>query len=160
MTHICPDPHLSPLEHHLDRLKHAGYKLTHARVTVMQVIQQWGGHLTSAQVLEAVTQVDASIGRASVFRTLELLTRVGIIRPTFMESSATPSYVLMSDGHHHHIVCTACHRTIEFQQCGLKAIAQELEQTLGVKLSGHLVEFYGICAECQQQPLALADAEG
>src|SRR5687768_1251297 len=110
---------MSNLEHHKNRLKSAGYKLTNARLGVLQAIQDLGGHCTSGEVLEKVAATDESIGRASVFRTLELLTQLGIIRPTFMESSMTPQYVMLPNGHHHHVICTNCNRVIEFEDCGL-----------------------------------------
>ncbi len=130
------------------RLREAGHKLTNARLTVLNVLENHDGHLTSAEVLEQVDKIDSSIGRASVFRTLDLLTSLSIIRPTYMNSSMTPTYVLMPDGHHHHIVCTNCNRIIEFENCGLGAIATELEERLHVKLTGHLLEFYGLCDKC------------
>lgn len=130
------------------RLREAGHKLTNARLTVLNVLENNDGHLTSAEVLDQVDQIDPSIGRASVFRTLDLLTSLSIIRPTYMNSSMTPTYVLMPDGHHHHIVCTNCNRIIEFENCGLGSIAAELEERLHVKLTGHLLEFYGLCDKC------------
>lgn len=133
----------------LERLRDAGYKLTHARTIVLDVIEAHHGHMTSAQILDAVSARDSSIGRASVFRTLELLTRLAIIRPTYTAGSATPTYVLMPDGHHHHIVCVECHRLIEFEDCGLASLTERLEREFGVKLTGHLLEFYGVCDACR-----------
>ena len=130
------------------RLREAGHKLTNARLTVLDVLEKSGGHITSSEVLEQIASADSSIGRASVFRTLDLLTSLSIIRPTYINSSITPTYVLLPDGHHHHIVCTNCNRVIEFDNCGLATIAAELEARLHVKLSGHLLEFYGLCDRC------------
>ena len=137
------------LEHHKKRLRDAGFKLTNARLTVLQTLMELGGHVTSTDVLNAVERADASIGRASVFRTLDLLTRLNIVRPTYIDSSSTPTYVLMPDGHHHHFICTTCHRVIEFDDCGLGDLAAKLEARYGVALSGHLLEFYGQCADCK-----------
>jgi Fur family transcriptional regulator, ferric uptake regulator len=146
--------HTHSIEYHIERLKHNGYKLTNARMVVLNVLQALGGHVTSAQILEAVSATDSSIGRASVFRTLELLARLGMVRPTYLENSLTPHYVLLPDGHHHHIICTRCNRVIEIESCGLEALTRQLEETLNVKLSGHLLEFYGECADCQStQPI-------
>jgi Fur family ferric uptake transcriptional regulator len=131
------------------RLRDAGHKLTHARLTVLRVLEDSGGHITSAEVLDKVNDIDASIGRASVFRTLDLFTTLLIIRPTYIDSSMTPTYVLMPQGHHHHIICTNCNRVIEFDDCCLSDMAAELETRLHVKLTGHLVEFYGLCDRCQ-----------
>jgi Fur family ferric uptake transcriptional regulator len=131
------------------RLRDAGHKLTNARLTVLNVLEASGGHITSADVLARVDAIDPSIGRASVFRTLELLTSLSIIRPTYMHGSQTPSYVLLPEGHHHHIVCTNCNRVIEFDECCLQDMAAELEARLHVRLTGHLLEFYGVCEDCQ-----------
>lgn len=130
------------------RLRDAGHKLTNARLTVLAVLEASGGHITSAQVLERVNALDGSIGRASVFRTLDLLTSLSIIRPTYIHSSLTPTYVLLPDGHHHHIICTNCNRVIEFDDCALTGIEAELEARLHVRLTGHLLEFYGLCDRC------------
>ena len=139
------EPTLSP---RAQRLRDAGYKLTNARLTVLQALEGADGHITSTELLERVNQLDANIGRASVFRTLDLFTQLNLIRPTYIDSSVTPTYVLMPDGHHHHIICTNCNRVIEFENCGLENLTQELERKLHVHLTGHLLEFYGVCDDC------------
>jgi Fur family ferric uptake transcriptional regulator len=131
------------------KLRDAGHKLTNARLAVLQAIEEHGGHITSTEVLDAVSRLAPEVGRASIFRTLDLLTRMAIVRPTYIDSSITPSYVLMPDGHHHHIICTSCSRVIEFEDCHLAHLEQELEARLNVQLTGHLLEFYGICERCQ-----------
>jgi Fur family transcriptional regulator, ferric uptake regulator len=144
---------MSNLEQHKNRLKNAGYKLTNARLCVLQAIDNLGGHCTSGEVLEKVAGVDESIGRAIVFRTLELLTQLGIIRPTYMESSMTPQYVMLPNGHHHHVICTNCNRVIEFEDCGLSGLAAALEKQFKLVITGHLLEFYAICENCRALPV-------
>jgi Fur family ferric uptake transcriptional regulator len=138
-------------DEHRQRLRDAGYKLTRARLTVLDVIEDSGGHITSANVLSEVERRDSSIGRASIFRTLDLLTRLNIVRPTYLGNNTTPSYVLMPDGHHHHVVCISCNRIIEFDDCGLSDLKQKLEARYGLHIIGHLLEFYGECETCLQQ---------
>jgi len=133
---------------YVQRLRNAGYKLTQARLTVLEVLESEHGHITSSDILEKVHEVNASIGRASVFRTLDLFTQLGIIRPTYISTSLTPTYVMMHEGHHHHVICTNCNRVLEFDDCGLESLTQTLEEALNVKISGHLLEFYGMCASC------------
>lgn len=136
------------IDHYKSRLREAGYKLTHARITTMQVIHELGGHCTSAEVVDAVADRDESIGRASVFRTLDLLTQLGIIRPTYIQSSMTPQYVILPDGHHHHVICTNCGTVIEFDDCGLSSLTKKLQETYNLQITGHLLEFYARCADC------------
>ncbi len=140
------------------RLRDAGYKLTNARLTVLDVLESHNGHMTSTEVVDAVSEIDSSVGRASVFRTLDLLSQLAIIRPTFLESSMTPTYVLMPGGHHHHIVCTNCNRVIHFEDCGLDMLTHKLESEFGVQITGHLLEFYARCDTCQTE-VQLDDAD-
>jgi Fur family ferric uptake transcriptional regulator len=142
-------PTISP---RLQRLRDAGFKITNARAIVIQVMEDAGGHLTSAQVVEEVARRDPAVGRASVFRTLELLSRLSLIRPTFVDGSGAPVFVLLPGGHHHHIVCTGCGKVIEFHDCGLDMLTAELERESGVRISGHLLEFYGTCETCGEIP--------
>jgi Fur family ferric uptake transcriptional regulator len=142
-----PEPTTSP---RAQRLREAGHKLTNARLTVLDVLEQRGGHLTSTQILDEVDRVAPDIGRASVFRALDLFTRLAIIRPTYIDSSTTPTYVMLPDGHHHHFICTNCSRVIEFDDCRLGQLASDLEHRLNVHLTGHLLEFYGLCDQCEQ----------
>jgi len=143
------------LEQHKQRLRNAGYKLTHARLTVLQALQDLGQHITSAEVLDAVQLADESVGRASVFRTLDLLTQLGIIRPTYIESSVTPHYVMLPGGHHHHVICTNCNRVMEFEDCDLSGLAQRLERRMKMQITGHLLEFYGLCEACMPDNTAV-----
>ncbi|MBZ0293310.1 MAG: transcriptional repressor [Anaerolineae bacterium] len=135
----------------IERLRNTGHKLTNARLTVLRALENHDGHMTSTDVLEAVTRMDPEIGRASVFRALDLFTQLSIIRPTYIDSSVTPTYVLMPGGHHHHIICTNCNRVIEFEECKLDQLEAELERKLHVRLTGHLLEFYGLCESCQDR---------
>ncbi len=134
----------------LQRLRASGFKLTNARLRVLEVLEQSDGHLTSTQILAAVAERDPSIGRASVFRTLDMLTRLAIIRPTYVESSLTPTYVLLPDGHHHHILCTTCDRVIEFEHCDLSDLTRQLEEQYQIEITGHLLEFFARCSSCAQ----------
>jgi Fe2+ or Zn2+ uptake regulation protein len=140
---------VTSIDQALKRLRDAGYKLTNARRTVLSVLCESSGHLTSAEVLERVDARDPSIGRASVFRTLDLLIDLGIVRPTYLESRS-PIYVLMSsDGHHAHLICTQCDRVIELGECQVADLIAELAARHDFRLTGHLLELYGTCPDCE-----------
>ena len=138
-------------EQRLSLLRTSGNKITDAHKTILNVLEGLKGHPTSAQIVEAVRQHDQRIGRASVFRTLDLFCQLGILRPIYHEGGGA-RYVLMPDGHHHHVVCLNCHCTIEFEDCALDGLAHQLETRLKVQLLGHLLEFYGYCEQCSSLP--------
>ena len=129
-------------------LKSSGYKLTMPRLTILDLLEQSGGHTTSAELLTLVEQTDPSIGRASVFRTLDLLIKLGIVW-TSGQGGSTIHYMVMPGGHHHHIVCKQCNKLIEFPDCQLGSLLADLEHEYGVQVEGHLLEVYGTCRECQ-----------
>lgn len=134
-------------------LRDAGYKLTAPRLTILQLLEESGGHITSSELLEQLEQRDPSIGRASVFRTLELMTKLGIVW-TGVQGGSTVHYMLMPGGHHHHIICTNCGKVIEFETCRLDSLISSLQQQFGFQIEGHLLELYGRCKECSQKQLA------
>src|SRR5947209_12671303 len=137
-------------------LHDAGYKLTAPRLTILELLEQSGGHITSAELLGLVEQRDPSIGRASVFRTLDLMIKLGIVW-TSVQGGSTVHYMLMPGGHHHHIVCTNCNKLIEFGDCRLDTLITQVEQKYGVQVEGHLLELYGRCKECQEESPAPYD---
>src|SRR5258708_39983938 len=138
-------------------LREAGYKLTNPRLTILELLGESGGHITSAELLSLVEQRAPSIGRASVFRTLDLMTRLGIIW-TSVQGGSTVHYMLMPGGHHHHIVCTNCNKLIAFGDCRLDALMSQVEKKYGVQGAGQLLALYGRCKECQDEALRPATA--
>lgn len=145
---------MSPYDVALQRLRDSGHRITDARRAVLRCLYDAGGHLTSSDVIEQVVSRDDRISRASVFRALELLTTLALIRPTFLEAR-TPTYVLMSsEGHHAHILCTGCGNVIELEECIADGFEGEMALRHGVRLTGHLLEFYGLCERCLHTPPA------
>jgi len=132
----------------VEALRKAGYKLTSPRLTILQILDDSNGHLTSTELLTLVEQRDPSIGRASVFRTLDLMTKLGIIWSS-VQGGSTIHYMSMPGGHHHHIVCTNCHKLIEFKECRLSTLIASLEQEYNVQIEGHLLELFGVCEDCR-----------
>ncbi len=139
-------------------LRASGYKLTTPRLTILNILEKSAGHLTAAELLMRVEEHDSSIGRASVFRTLDLMIKLGIIW-TSVQGGSTVHYMLMPGGHHHHIICTHCATRIEFDNCHLAGLIERLEEKYGVRVEGHLLELYGVCKDCLSADEQPAEAE-
>ncbi|GAB4274376.1 MAG: Fur family transcriptional regulator [Candidatus Promineifilaceae bacterium] len=130
-------------------LQEKGYRMTAARQIILEVLLAGGGHLTADELAAQVQAREAGIGRMTVYRTLELLSELNIVRPVYQGTGAA-HYVLLHDGHHHHLVCSSCHKVIELADCGLAELAEAIGEQFGFFVEGHLVEFYGRCQKCQQ----------
>ena len=134
----------------LRRLRAAGHKLTPARKAVLAVLCESERHLSSTEIQEGVRRREPGTGRASVFRTLELLTRLSIVRPTCLEARAPVYVVLPDDGHHAHLVCPRCRQVVEIEDCDLGQTVARIGREHGVMISGHLLELYGLCVPCRE----------
>jgi Fur family ferric uptake transcriptional regulator len=131
----------------VERLRAAGYKITPPRLAVLDVIRREGEHLNPNEIFEQAKVIHPEIGRATVYRTLELLTGLGIVRPIYVGDSG-PTYI-RAEGGHHHLVCSTCGRIEDFDQCVADEMAESLSVRFGFQIHSHLLEFYGLCAECQ-----------
>lgn len=130
----------------IQRLRTAGYKITPPRLAVLEVIQREGEHLNPQEILVQAQALHPQTGRATVYRTLELLTQLGIVRPIYVGDNG-PTYI-RADSAHHHLVCSHCGRIVEFDVCAADSMGCELEARFGFHITSHLLEFYGICPQC------------
>ena len=131
------------------QLKRAGHKLTAPRLTVVAVLEHEGEHLSCEDVLALGRKTYPGLSRASVYRTLGLLTQLGAIRPILLGDNSQ-RYVA-SQGGHHHLVCSDCGAVLDFDQCGVDRLAAALSLRHGFQIHSHLLEFHGICRECQSR---------
>lgn len=129
-------------------LKQKGYRLTSSRQKIVQSLLDCGGHITADGLLEVIRETDKTVGRMTVYRTLELLSELGLIRPVYQGTGAA-HYILLDGGHHHHLICSGCDAVIEFDECGLQDVGKLLAERFNFAIEGHLVEFYGRCQNCQ-----------
>lgn len=128
-------------------LRRSGHKVTQARRAVIEALADEMDHLTAPSLVKAVQKRTPSVGRATVYRTLELLTRLGLVQSSTLGGAAA-TYVLTAGRHHHHAVCVECHKTVDFDECVLLELERRLGQKLGFRFEGHLVELYGRCPDC------------
>ena len=82
----------------LEALRGAGYKITTARRIAITALHDTGGHMTAPELVEAVRERDTSIGRASVYRTLDLLTSLGLVQASALGGTST-TYILTPAGY-------------------------------------------------------------
>ena len=145
MNELALDARLNKIQ---ATLKQKGYRLTSSRLKIVQALLNCGGHISADDLLEVVHKTDKTVGRMTVYRTLELLCELGLIRPIYQGTGAA-HYILLDGGHHHHLICSGCDAVFEFEECGLQEVSALLAQRFNFAVEGHLVELYGRCENCQ-----------
>ncbi|MEP6638654.1 MAG: Fur family transcriptional regulator [Chloroflexota bacterium] len=135
----------NPVVSALDR---AGYRLTEPRRSVAGLIVDQTGHFTAAELASAARRRHLGIGRATMFRTLELLEGIGAVERLDLPNGEH-AYVACEPAHHHHIVCSRCGRTSEIDDTGLRPVVREVARQTGFRVDDHRLELFGLCPVCQ-----------
>jgi Fur family ferric uptake transcriptional regulator len=126
-----------------------GFRLTQARKAIVDALVRCDGHITADDLATKVHELAPSIGRMTVYRTLDLLTELGLIRPIYQGTGAA-HYILLAGGSHHHFICNRCHKVIEFDRCVADEMAKNLGHGFNFQVQSHLLEVHGLCETCQQ----------
>jgi Fur family ferric uptake transcriptional regulator len=136
----------------LERLDHEGYRLTGPRRTVLDEVVRREVPFTSADLLTALQAQAPTIGRATVFRTLDLLVRLGLVQRIHEdpEGGRCHAYLACDGGHHHHLICQGCGAVADFaENAALESLMREVAQQTAYRIEGHRLELVGRCPACQ-----------
>jgi len=130
--------------HALDR---AGYRLTEPRRSLATLIADQEGHFTAAELVAAAHDRRLGVGRATVFRTLEVLAELGVVERLDLPSGEH-AYVGCEPAHHHHVVCSRCGRSTEVDDAGLRPVVADVTRQTGYRIDAHRLELFGLCPAC------------
>lgn len=126
----------------------AGYRLTQPRQAVAGLIGSRAGHFTSAELLADARNGRLRLGRATLFRALELFTELGALERLDLPTGEHAYVACEPEQHHHHVVCRLCGRSVEVQDSGLQSVVNEIARRSGYVIDTHRLELFGMCAEC------------
>jgi Fur family ferric uptake transcriptional regulator len=131
-------------------LKRHGYKLTTQRRVVIRTVVATPNHLTPGAIYEKVHQDYPNIGLVTIYRTLDILAKLGLICKVHA-GGCCGSYSLKRPlEHHHHLICSECGAVVDFTGCDLSELEQRLSLETGFEVEDHLLEFIGLCQACQK----------
>src|SRR5687767_7278814 len=97
----------------VDALAEAGYRVTRPRKQVAGLIGSRSGHFTAADLLDEARRRRMSVGRATLFRNLELFSELGALERLDLPSGEHAYVACEPEQHHHHVVCRNCGRSVE-----------------------------------------------
>jgi Fur family ferric uptake transcriptional regulator len=133
-----------------DKLNQEGLRLTHPRRVVISVLEDARVPLSPQTIHQRSLDAHEEIGLISVYRTLDMLTDLGLVRRVHGHDECQ-GYVLASPGHHHHMVCRNCAAAVEFSGIDdLSSLIDHIEEETGFVVNEHLLQFSGLCPQCQR----------
>ena len=126
-------------------------RLTAQRQAIIDTVFNTEEHFTADQLLEWSQQRDRSVSRATVYRTLPLLTESGLVRELDFGKDHKvydPNYA--DHPHHNHIVCSDCEKIVEFEDEKLDELENEISRKLGFSVKSQRLHITGACEQMKQ----------
>jgi Fe2+ or Zn2+ uptake regulation protein len=133
-----------------ERLREAGERVTRQRLVVADALTAAGRQVSAQELYRRLRRRDPSIGRATVFRTLEALVAAGVAR-RLEQDGHVYGYVACRPEHHHHLACDRCGRVEEIDEAYVRPVAERVGVNLGFRIDDARVDFYGLCASCARR---------
>jgi len=125
----------------------AGHRVTEQRRAVARLIAGRAGHFTAADLVADARGHHLGIGRATVFRALDLFAELGVVERLDLPSG-DHAYVTCEPAHHHHVICSGCGRTADVDDAGLQAVTSQIARRTGFRIDTHRLEMFGRCPDC------------
>jgi Fur family ferric uptake transcriptional regulator len=134
----------------------AGYFITEPRRVLAEMVAGRDAHFTANDLVSEARTGRLGVGRATVFRALELFEQLGLVERLDLPNGEH-AYVVCRPAHPHHVICTSCGRSAEVGDLGISSIAGAVDSQTGFALDSHRIELYGLCPECRSAAGSQAD---
>ena len=130
-------------------LRQTGHRSAAAREQVLDALAERDCCATAQDLADDVQRSGSRVGTASVYRALELLVRLGLVRRLEMGHGTARYEAAHPDGeHHHHLVCDRCGKVTQFEDAALEAAIDEAAARLDYQVGAHDVVLRGACPDC------------
>lgn len=134
-------------------IRSMGLKITSQRMLILSCLHNAevianDRHITAQELFEKVSEVDPSVGFATVYRFLRNLAEKEFVTEVRMGGQSS-RYELTTQHHHDHLTCTACGKICEFENNKIEKLQTQVAEHFGFILTSHILELYGLCPACQ-----------
>jgi Fur family ferric uptake transcriptional regulator len=130
-------------------LKEQGFRFTPQRRLILDIIHSTNARLSAEGIVHEVRDRMPGVNKSTVYRTLELLERLGCVFKS--ESDNGTIYHHAEEGHHHHLVCRACGKTIDCEVAAFLPLERALDGKYGFRVDLNHVVMNGLCHECKSK---------
>jgi Fur family ferric uptake transcriptional regulator len=128
-----------------------GLRLTRERIALVRVIFSTHYHFEADELLLKMKQAGVKISRATIYRTLELLVKSGMVRRVHLGEDHYHYEHVSGNSHHDHLICTTCGSVIEFHDVALEKRTHEICDKKKFTPTFHNLQILGICDSCRRK---------
>lgn len=143
-----------------DILKENSLKRTKSREAVLEILCRAQKPMTAEEVYLAILP-SMSVALSTTYRVLHTLTEKDVLRKT-MSQDGLVYFQMKEHQHNHTLKCVACNQVALIEDCPLELLETALEQKTGFRITGHNLEFSGLCPQCagQENHEEITETEG
>ncbi len=131
------------------RLSELGYRLTPQRMMILSAIEGSESHISAEEIYAQVVAKYPHVNISTVYRTLELLKRLGLVTETDLGEGRV-RYHPADKGHHHHLVCEECGAIIDLDESTLFPLKDALLRDYKFVADLRHLAIFGRCTNCQK----------
>lgn len=137
-------------------LREQGLPVTQQRESIAEIVFGAEQHLSVDDIEAKLRERDERIGKATVYRTLEMLVKSGLVQEhDFGEGFKRYEHLFGQKPVREHLICTECGLVSEIHSSELIRMQEEEAKRHGFQPARYRLQIYGICASCQSQGAAL-----
>jgi Fur family ferric uptake transcriptional regulator len=137
-------------DHALGELRRAGHRSGGARSAVVDLMARQHCCLTAQEIFDALRADGRVVGIASVYRALDLLSRMRLVYRLDLADAAYYEPAHPGGEHHHHVVCDRCGKVSSFEDPALETAIERLARRLKYSVAAHDVVLRGACPDCRR----------
>jgi Fur family ferric uptake transcriptional regulator len=132
----------------MERLTRSGLRPTRGRVAVLEELSREADDATAQALHGRLRRRGKRVGLATVYRALHDLSGADVI-DALPHGPGETCYRLCGEGHHHHLVCSSCHRIVELTGCRVGPWVRRAAEEKGFEPTEHHLEIVGLCGACR-----------
>ena len=138
------------VEKAVEVLKNTGVRMTPQRHAILAYLLDSMTHPTADEIYKALEGKFPNMSVATIYNNLRVFKEAGLVRElTYGDASSRFDANTMEE--HYHIICLDCGAIHDFHHPYLQGVEEDAGKTTGFKVTGHRMEVYGICEECQSK---------
>ncbi len=132
-----------------NKLSQQGYRLTPQRIMILSAIENSNDHISAEEIYAQIIVRYPNVNISTVYRTLELLKRLGLVTETDMGEGRV-RYHTAEKGHHHHLVCRECGAIIDLDESMLTPLKSALLREYKFNADLRHLAILGRCVNCSK----------
>lgn len=127
--------------------------VTQQRDHVAEIVLTSDDHLSVEQIRRRLAERGTRVGLATIYRTVDLLTRSGLVRGHDFGQGFRRFEPVPTQSTHEHLICERCGSVTEFAHERLERMLPIIADEYGFRPERHRIEIYGVCRDCQRRGL-------